>query len=390
MRKYLGSACATVKSNGLPVCRVASGHEATLRGVDPVRHVASIEAPSARAYIGWIADKDSILQAANPSDRGVIERGSAALDLRGTMPCAGCGYELQGLTIRGECPECGLPVRATLLARVDPKAPELATVHRPVMRVIGLGLWVVAGLGTLLITWALRVDDAAAVLANGMQQLRWLAPFGAVGLVLAGLGTLAFAGATAGTRRRATFLALLGSLLHLPLAWLYWRMQVEIDAGHGVAYFDGAFTGRLAVHRAAIGLSFNLLLGLIVLFLRPAARSLVKRSAVLRRKAVDRQTLLAMTASLTVGGVGHGLLMFNAMQGHTSLEAMGSLGTLLVGLGSVLLTIASVGVAFDTLLLMPVVLRRPLSLEDVFAGKSVPASPSTPQPVSREETVESA
>jgi hypothetical protein len=281
-------------------------------------------------------------------------------------------------------------VRATLLARVDPQAPELASVHRPMMRIAGLGLWVVAGLSTLFITWALRVDDAVAVLSNGMQQLRWLAPFGAVSLVVAGVGTIAFAGAAAGTRRRATVLALIGAVLHLPLAWLYWLTQVEIDAGYSVAYFDAAFTGPRAVDRAATGLIFNLLLGLIVLLLRPAARSLVRRSAVLRRKAVDRQTLLAMTACLTIGGVGYALLMFNALQGHTSLEAAGSMGTLLVGLGSVLLTIASVGVAYDTLLLMPVVLRRPLSLEDVFVGKAQSSPVSDPEHVAQEDTVGSA
>ena len=113
-------------------------------------------------------------------------------------------------------------------------------------------------------------------------------------------------------------------------------------------------------------IEFNVLLMLIVLCLRPSARQLVKRSAVLRRKAVDRQTLLMMVASLTIASLGQALLFLSMTPLWVAPQGLESLGTVMVGLGSVLLTMAAIATAFDTCLLVPVILRAPRSLADVF------------------------
>jgi len=291
------------------------------------------------------------------------------------MPCVACGYELQGLSIRETCPECGLPLGATLLARVDPKAPELLPVRLPRLRVAALSLWVAAGMFLVIFTWGLRLDDAMTVLSQGSRQLRWLAPLGSAGLACAGLGTLAFVGSTARSSRKVSLLALGGAVLHAPLAWLYWMIQVRQDAVFPVAYFDAAFGGERGAQRALLAIAFNVLFVVVVLMIRPSARILVKRSAVLRKRAVDRQTMLMMIASLTIATAGQLLLFLSMTSWWNAPEGLGSLGTVMVGLGSVLLTMAAIATAVDTCLLMPVVLRGPRSLADVFKpGRPLPRS----------------
>ena len=52
-----------------------------------------------------------------------------------TMPCARCGYDLRGLQADGDCPECGEPIRLTIIETVDPASRRLAPMHQP--RIIG-------------------------------------------------------------------------------------------------------------------------------------------------------------------------------------------------------------------------------------------------------------
>src|SRR5690606_19927036 len=62
-----------------------------------------------------------------------------SLSLSGAMPCISCGYNLQGLSVVGVCPECGAAVRATILATIDPQAEELTPLLTPRLTSLGLG-----------------------------------------------------------------------------------------------------------------------------------------------------------------------------------------------------------------------------------------------------------
>ncbi len=54
-----------------------------------------------------------------------------ALDL----PCARCGYELRELMADGDCPECGEPIRLTIIEVIDPASKRLTPIHKP--KVVG-------------------------------------------------------------------------------------------------------------------------------------------------------------------------------------------------------------------------------------------------------------
>ena len=47
------------------------------------------------------------------------------------LPCARCGYELRELLADGDCPECGEPIRLTIIDVVDPTSKRLMPIQNP-------------------------------------------------------------------------------------------------------------------------------------------------------------------------------------------------------------------------------------------------------------------
>lgn len=48
-----------------------------------------------------------------------------------SVHCRGCGYDLRGLSVRGNCPECGLSIWSSVLHTVDPAASRLPSLRNP-------------------------------------------------------------------------------------------------------------------------------------------------------------------------------------------------------------------------------------------------------------------
>ena len=46
-----------------------------------------------------------------------------------SLPCARCGYDMRGLAADGDCPECGEPIRLTIIEVIDPAARRLEPIH---------------------------------------------------------------------------------------------------------------------------------------------------------------------------------------------------------------------------------------------------------------------
>ena len=52
-----------------------------------------------------------------------------------TLQCARCGYDLRSLQADGDCPECGEPIRLTIIETVDPASKRLSPIPKP--KIIG-------------------------------------------------------------------------------------------------------------------------------------------------------------------------------------------------------------------------------------------------------------
>jgi hypothetical protein len=111
---------------------------------------------------------------------------------------------------------------------------------------------------------------------------------------------------------------------------------------------------------------------IIVLGLRPNLRLLTARSLVLRMGRVDRQTMIGLAAAILVLASGDLLHIFAARLPLGAGNAAFIMGILLIAVGSMLLTVGIVGVLVDCTRIVPVVLRPPISRQQVLGQDSQP------------------
>ncbi len=315
---------------------------------------------------------------AQRGDTHVADRpaGSLALDLTGDLPCASCGYNLRGLSVRGNCPECGVPVRATILARIDPRATEIQPIPRPRLVAVGVMCWSVGALAAACFTWLIQISHVAELMRGATWNVSWCPGAGVLAILVSGLGALTLARPHTGIPARNIVLALIAGGAYVPLAWLHWQIVGVLDSVAPPPYFArGGIVEDLVADRLYLRLAMSGVMAVMVLCLRPNLRLLVARSLVLRTGRVDRQTMYAVLASVAVVALGDVMgLLAGVLRGPLGdVTAISSL--FLVAVGSMLLTIGLAGLVIDSWRLLPVLLRRPLALGDVFGGDE----PETPE-----------
>jgi len=287
-------------------------------------------------------------------------------DLHGDLPCGRCRYNLRGLTVRGNCPECGLPIRVTLLAVVDPKAKELQPIAFPLATATGLVTWAAAGVTAVLGIWVLRGGDISGIFAlpawNPAWIETWLPRMITVCVALSGVGAIAFVRPHRRIPRQQVYAAAAGVLCYVPLTLITWRLHGVLDAAQPSPYF-GTGVESVTIERSILRLMAGALIAAIALSLRPNGRLLVARSMLMRTGRVDRQTLLALAASAGVAAIGDALQLVSTYLPEGANELARLCGSLVIGLGSLLLTIGLVNLLIDVLRIRPVVVAAPLSLE---------------------------
>lgn len=287
-----------------------------------------------------------------PGPRSAPE-GRVALELTGDIRCIRCRYSLRGLSVRTPCPECGLPVLATILAVVDPHASELSPIRFRSLVAFGLLAWVVGAMGALLASWVARGLEIVHLASRDV--LLTLAVIGVSCLGLSGLGAVALIHPHAGIPARQRLLAGAGVALYAPLAVTWWQVHGVLDrtVPSGLFTLEGMSTGR-----AALRLLAGLLIAGIIFGLRPSARLLAARSLVVRAGRVDRQSLLALAAALGVAGAGDALTLGASLVSGGVREAMVLAGAFAIAVGSFLLALGLGGIMGDCLRLVPVI-RHP-------------------------------
>ncbi|MCC6676869.1 MAG: hypothetical protein IT436_06975 [Phycisphaerales bacterium] len=288
-----------------------------------------------------------------------------ARELRGDLLCARCRYNLRGLSVRATCPECGTPVKGTLLAVIDPRARELQPIEWPRLRAVGLMVWGAAGLGAALLIWLLRLEEISANL-NVEIPTEWARRWVTVLVAVSGAGALTMIRPHRGIPAWQVAGAAVGAAMYVPLVYVTWLIHGVIDAAHAGGYFA---MGGPDPRRTVLRLVTAGLLAVVILGLRGNARLYVGRSLLMRTGRVDRQTLLGLLAALAMGVIGDliHLLGRDSWGGETTAVTV---GTFLIGVSGVLFTLGLVGVAIDCYRLMPVVLSPPLSASDVLGDDS--------------------
>jgi hypothetical protein len=298
------------------------------------------------------------------------------LSLTGPMPCISCGYDLQGLSVIGLCPECGSAVRATILAKIDPQAEELAPLLTPRLTAYGLAGGVIAGCVATVLMWLIRSGDAfehflhmeAPTIITG-PPIRWAMLFT---IAFAGLCTLAVVRPV----RTTTPGQIIASLLAIPFLsvtiWAMHRILFVIDASRSAPYF----VAQPAVDRIGMHLLVTASVILALLFVRPSARRLARRSMAMRAGRLNRQTVLAMCGALLLTAVGDGMRLGTMSASAGFDDALDIAGSLLIVVGSLLFTLGVFLSAVDAVRVARVLLRPAPTLRDIVGGRST-------QPVSR-------
>ncbi|CAG0951475.1 hypothetical protein PHYC_00226 [Phycisphaerales bacterium] len=292
-----------------------------------------------------------------------------APELGGDLPCARCRYNLRGLSIRGVCPECGTPIRATILTRVDPLASELRPIFFPRLTAFGLLVWGVTPVLAAMLVWSLRL------LGPEWFSLGLLTPEHMIVTlcILSGLAAGVLISPHAGPQaRRGGWAAGLGVAAYVPLCWMLWRIHVEIDGEGGTAYGDRALQdpSRLLARFIATGAIIAALF-----LLRPNARLLAARSMLMRAGSIDRQTMRALASVLVVAMAGDGLRWLGWTNNGAAGELFEQAGQALVLIGSILFTIGLFGLAFDCWRLFQVLNEPPLSLGQILGPPPGPDPP---------------
>lgn len=313
-----------------------------------------------------LTENDNFAAPTPPAEgEGVARSPDALIDvLSGPLPCWVCRYDLSGLSVTGVCPECGTPVRTTLLAVVDPSAASFGPLRMPRIAAIGLVLWTGAAFLAALAVWLCRITDALDLWLAVPLGLGFI---GAMVPVLAGLSGL---GATVLIRphRGATPAQIYGPMLavalYVPLVWMLWRLHAQLDIVAGSPYFTSPIRqGERLQLRCGIGLT----VACIAILLKPSVREFAKRSVLMRTGQLTRQTMLAIVAALGVALLGD-LIQAGAMafdQEESVLPRTMSLA--FVAIGSALVTVGLAGIFWDAIRLYPIIRSGPRSLGDVIA-----------------------
>jgi len=294
---------------------------------------------------------------------------SAALDreLKGTLPCVVCGYELQGLSIRGVCPECGTAVRATILYHVDPLAEEFEPIATPAITAYSLVVWSTAALIATLASWWPRIADVIGRFApRPPSQSAGYICIGAT--IISGIAMLGLIRIVKGGNLIHRLAATASALAYVPLTWALWRIHAQIDPYRPAPYFTNEFHIDRTLYRLVIAVCIIV----IILGIRPNARDLVKRSRAMRTGRVDRQHLLLMGATLALAAVGDLFRMHSASVSPNSMGITEITGIMLIILGSSFFTLGLIGAVRDSWRLRKVILIPNPSLRQVLGHSPRP------------------
>lgn len=239
----------------------------------------------------------------------------------------------------------------------------------PSFTAIGILAWSFGALAAVLLSWLPRVLDLVDRVGRGglghVDAPQWMAHAIVGAIVLSGLGAFALVRPTHNATWKGTVGALIGIAAYVPLAYAVWRIQGEIDPGAAPPYLVGGPSPERLTMRAVMNVS----LLVVLLGLRTNARLLVERCLALRTGRVDRQTILAMAAVVVVSAIGDGLWGWSVFVTPGAQDALQDVGSVLVAVGSMLLTLGVASGMQDSVRIARAVISPAPGLRQVLRGE---------------------
>jgi len=286
-----------------------------------------------------------------------------ARQLTGELYCIGCNYDLRGLSIRSDCPECGIPVRATILGIVDPLADELVPLTKPKLTAIGLNAWSMGALVAVMMIWVLRIAEVMREYTSSSWTPRFIPWIGIVALVISMIGGVSMIRIHRKITRFEAIRAALAIALYAPMITVYTAIYSSQDFITPSPLLNpGASTLDRSIMRVLL---FVFVAG-VIWGLRPSAVGLAVRSVVVRTGRVDRQSLYAVLASLGIAAIGDLIQIFNEFVSVGFNDVLSIVSVVVISLGSVLFTVGMINICIDTIRLYPVLVRPGVGLHDIF------------------------
>ncbi|MEM1167350.1 MAG: hypothetical protein AAGI30_13795 [Planctomycetota bacterium] len=277
-----------------------------------------------------------------------------ALLLTASLPCIECGYELKGLSVTGECPECGTAVRVTLAHAVG---------ERPITQsdtptgVAADGAVLVAG-GTLLSVLGLGCSIAFSSLAP-FVGLPGRDPFFALAMI-SGLIVLLSAG--------LTVLSLFTGYVSIKRKTVP-RVSAALLAQTALGLFVLSAPTLIGTWRWGIVLLFSggIALSAIAVF---TTETVLAMDDLLteKRRLPRRQSALPLLGAIFVFMLGFGLLNGAAVAG-TMTELVSWIGRLVVTLGFVLTTLGFFTLTRDAYIIRQALRNLPRTLDELTTQK---------------------
>lgn len=284
--------------------------------------------------------------------------------LLGSLPCISCGYDLKGISIRGVCPECGTAVRAAILYQVDPQAEEFQPMLMPRLTARAIVVWSTSGLVAALALWWVRLGEVMQTGLGWSFPMHW-APVIAMGLgALSGLAVIPLLRPSRGSTWWHVAAAVVGGLAYIPMLAALWKIQLlDVVSPRPYTQYNSVLPQR-ELWRLVMDASIVI----VFLGLRPNLREMVRRSLAMRTGRVDRQTLLAMVGAVGIASVGDCLRLIAWQQAPDTSETLQGIGSLLVMLGSLFLTLGMVTAAIDGWRISRVIRMPAVTLRHILEG----------------------